>query len=116
MHEMSLVNNMLKILEREITSPEIISVKKIHLEVGRMQYIVPDLMQTAFDTAKKSEKLKHTVLCMKVLPLKMKCKKCTKETSLDDEKEIMSEKCEFCGSDELYVNSGNEFVISSIEY
>ena len=62
MHEMSLVNNMLKILEREIDSPEIKEIKKIHLEVGQMQYIIPDLMQTAFNASEKSEKLKDAEL------------------------------------------------------
>ena len=116
MHEMSLVNNMLKILEREVNSPEIKTIKKIHLEVGQMQYIIPDLMQTAFNAAEKSEKLKDAEICMKVLPIKIKCKACSHEAPLEEGKDFMSEKCSACGSSETYVTSGSEFTISSIEY
>ncbi len=67
MHEIKLTQNLVSILDREVASDEIGMVKVVHLEVGKLRYIVPEIMQTAFRHVPKHEKLTEAKLEIEVI-------------------------------------------------
>ena len=112
MHELSLIKNLLSLLDKEIASADVKDVKVIYLEVGRLRYIVEEIMQSAFKHIPKHDKLKNAELKLEVLPVKLLCKDCNKESQIDDN----VFKCLHCNSNNVDILSGKEFILKSIEW
>jgi len=112
MHELKLMSDLVEILEKEVKSPEVGDVKIIHLEVGKLRYIVPDIMESCFEHVPKSQKLKGARIEIKVLPLKVKCLDCSEERVVEDGEYF----CKKCSSGNTEVISGNEFMVKGIEW
>ena len=112
MHEIKLTEDMVAILEREVSSPEVKKVKKVHLEVGKLRYIVPEIIMSCFEHVPKSEKLSDAKIEIKELPVTVKCEECEKEQIVGDG----MYGCSDCGSEKTSVISGNEFMIKGIEW
>ncbi|MBF0494010.1 MAG: hydrogenase maturation nickel metallochaperone HypA [Candidatus Omnitrophica bacterium] len=112
MHEMSLIQNLLKILEKEIKSPEIKLVKNVRVEIGELRHIVPELLKFSFKHASKSDKLKGAKLKVKVLPIKIKCLKCGFESRIRDS--LFA--CKKCKTGEVKIVSGEEFMLKGVEW
>ena len=112
MHELQLVKNMVDILDKEVQDPEVGKVKAIHLEVGKLKYIVPEIFVTCFDGTPKAEKLEDANINIDVLPIIVRCKTCGAKTEAD-EKEL---KCSKCQETDVDLISGNEFKIKGIEW
>ena len=110
--EIKIMQNVVSILEEQISSPEIGEVRTIFLEVGKLRYIIPDIMITGFKNIPKSKKLEKAELEIKEVPVRVKCLKC------DDIGEISPDvfKCPSCGSDDVEMVSGDELIIKGIEW
>ncbi|MDP8258559.1 MAG: hydrogenase maturation nickel metallochaperone HypA [Candidatus Aadella gelida] len=68
MHEMKLIESMVSILNKEVDDVSIHEVKEVHLEVGELRYIVPEIMENCFKHVPKSIKLKNAKLKVMVVP------------------------------------------------
>ncbi len=112
MHETALVNNLIKLLEKETRGEKIKNVKKIKLEAGELRYIVPELIKAAYSQFPKDEKLTDADIEIKVLPVKVRCQICGEESVIKDR----DFKCAKCKKRKLTVISGDEFVLKSIEW
>lgn len=112
MHEMPLMKNLISVLEQEIKNSEIKKIKTIHLEIGALQHIAPDIIISHFEHMPKSEKLKYAKIDCKIVPVKIKCSNCTQESVMDDSKM----KCSKCASEKVDIISGKEFKLKGIEW
>lgn len=112
MHEIKLAQNIVSILDREVGSPEVGEVKTVHLEVGALRYIVPEIMTSCFEHIPKNPKLDNAKIEIKVLPVKVKCSECGMEHEVTDG--IYA--CSVCSSEKTEVVSGNEFMVKGIEW
>lgn len=112
MHEIKLIENLVTILEKEVDSPKVGDVKTVHLEVGKLRYIVPDIMESCFEHVPKSDKLKNAKIKIEVLPVKVKCSDCEEEQVVENGEYC----CRKCSSDRTDIISGNEFVLKGIEW
>ena len=112
MHEVSLMKSMVDILDEEIRSSEVGEVKIIHLEVGKLRYIVPEILVSCFERLPKNEKLKTARINLEILPVKLRCKKCFEETLPEGERFA----CCKCSSNDFDIIQGNEFRIKAIEW
>ena len=112
MHELALMKSMVDILDREVQDSEVGDVKTIHLEVGKLRYIVPEILVSCFEQIPKDKKLENAQIRMEVLPVKLSCKSCG-EVSVPEENEFA---CMKCSSAEVNFDSGNEFRIKGIEW
>ncbi|MBD3380089.1 MAG: hypothetical protein GF408_06480 [Candidatus Omnitrophica bacterium] len=112
MHEIKFAENIVKTLEPVVKDPGIGNVKKICLEVGKMHYIVPEILETGFKGTPRSRKLRRAELEIKVLPLKVRCRNCSTEREVEE----MDFTCGSCGKSDTEITSGKEFTISKIEY
>ena len=112
MHEMMITKNLVSLLEDAVSQSDVGRVKTIHLEVGRLRYIVPEIMTTCFKQTPKSDKLKQAELNLKVLPVKLKCSDCGKVCESGDN----NFRCKVCFSKDVDIVSGKEFLLKSIEW
>ena len=112
MHEVSLVKNMLYVLEMEVNSPEVGYVKTVHLEVGALKYVVPEIIEECFEQAPKHEKLKDARVKIKVIPVKIKCLSCGRENNV----EAGAYLCPACSGDNVELAGGDEFMLKGIEW
>lgn len=67
MHEIKLVENMVTILEKEVSDLNVVRVKKIYVEIGNLRAVVPEVFKFAFENAPKSEKLKGADIEIKIV-------------------------------------------------
>jgi len=112
MHELMITKNLVSLLEDAVRPNDVGQVKTVYLEVGRLRYLVPEIMTSCFTQIEKSDKLKQAKLDLKVLPVKLRCSDCGKESCADENNFI----CSFCLSKDVDIVSGKEFMLKSIEW
>ena len=112
MHEVKLAENIVAILEKEVESPEVGDVKTVHLEVGKLKYVVPDIMSSSFEHIPKSEKLRNAKLAIPELPVRIRCNSCGIEKPVENGEYF----CSGCDSGDTEVIGGKEFLIKGIEW
>ena len=112
MHEMMITKNLVSLLEDAVSPNDVGMVKTVYLEVGRLRYLVPEIMTSCFKQIPKSHKLKQAQLDLKVLPVKLRCSDCGKVSEVDEN----SFNCNVCFSKNVDMISGKEFVLKSIEW
>ncbi len=112
MHELMITKNLVSLLEDAVSPSDVGMVKTVYLEVGRLRYLVPEIMTACFTQIKKSDKLKQAKLNLKVLPVKLRCSDCGKESEALENSFL----CGSCQSLNVDIISGKEFILKSIEW
>ncbi len=111
MHEFSVIQNILDIVDDIIEENGLKKVTKVKLLIGKMRQIVPETMRFAFEAATKDTPLEAATLEMTFKPIHMKCKQCEKEFIVHENCYF----CESCQSSDLSVIHGQELIIESVE-
>ncbi len=112
MHEISLVRNIFNTLEHEFPG-RMHEVRGIYLTVGLLSNVQPILMQNAFEAVVHDEpQYAHTQLHVEVLPIKVHCTECNRESQVEQYKFI----CAQCGRPVSNVVQGEEMLISKVEF
>jgi hydrogenase nickel incorporation protein HypA/HybF len=112
MHEISLVRNIFNTLEAEFPD-RFDEIRNIYLTVGELSNVQPILMQNAFDAVVQDEpRYKNTCLKVQVLPIKIHCNQCGKESIVEQYRFI----CNFCQTPSKQVIQGEELLISKVEF
>ncbi len=112
MHELKLAEGIVAILNKEVASPEVGKVKNIYLEVGKLRYIVPDIITSCFRHIPKNKKLEAAEIIIEELPVKVKCEDCG-QVSVAGEGNY---NCNRCLSSKTQIISGDELNIKGIEW
>ncbi len=111
MHEMSLVQNIIDIVEQEMTRHQVEKLKAIHLSVGRMSAVVPEQLTLCFEILTSRTKLAGTALNINMVPLTYHCPHCDQEFT----SEGIASQCPSCGEENPEMIFGRELKIDSIE-
>ena len=111
MHEFSVIQNILDIVDDTIKENGLTKVTRVNLLIGRMRQIVPEAMQFAFEAATKGTLLETSELEMEFKSIIMKCNKCSDEFEVYDNRYF----CEKCQCADLSIVHGQELIIKSIE-
>lgn len=111
MHELSLVASVFDILEEKAREHGASRVTKIVLKVGVMSGVVPDLLESAFDSYKKGTLAEEARLEIVRVPVKLRCPDCGGETARED----TDFSCAACGSRRVGIVAGREIVVETIE-
>ncbi len=111
MHELSLVASVFDILEEKAREHGAARVTKIVLKVGVMSGVVPELLESAFDTYKKGTLAAEARLEIVRVPVKLRCPDCGGETARED----TDFSCAACGSRRVEIVAGRELVVETIE-
>ncbi len=111
MHELSLIASVFDILEEKAREHGAARVTKVVLKVGVMSGVVPDLLESAFESYGKGTLAEEARLEIVRVPVKLRCPDCGGETARED----TDFSCAACGSRRVEIVAGRELVVETIE-
>ncbi len=113
MHEYSIVQSLLDIIDQNAAKHGAKKVNKVVVKIGVLSGVEPHLLQIAFDTFKENTICHEADMQLIVQPIVARCKRCEKITEFD-KNEIFFE-CGKCGSAELDIIDGEDMILQSLE-
>ncbi len=108
MHELSVVQSMMKVVEKHAKNKE---VAKVVVKIGKMSGIEPYFLKESFDFFKENTICKNAELEIIECEIKIKCDSCGAESEIED----FDFSCPECGSLKTKIISGEEMHIEYIE-
>ncbi len=111
MHELSIAQSMLGIIEQESAPYKKAKVTGIRLRIGKLSGIVPDALRFAFEIISKGGVAEDASLDIEEVPISIKCNLC-KEAFISEDPFMIGPNCE--GLD-VEMISGRELEIKEIE-
>jgi len=110
-HELSLVASMFETLLDLAQAHDARRITGVKIQVGALAGVVPEILETAFDSYKKGTIAESAVLTIVKPPFTVRCRACGSETVRDDF--VMA--CPACVSTDLEVIHGMELVLEKVE-
>jgi hydrogenase nickel incorporation protein HypA/HybF len=110
-HELSLVASMFETLLDQARVHNAKRITGVKIQVGALAGVVPELLETAFDSYKKGTIAQDAVLTMDKPPFTIRCRACGNETVRSDF--VMA--CTSCASTDLEITHGMELILERIE-
>ncbi|WP_040211290.1 hydrogenase maturation nickel metallochaperone HypA [Clostridium polynesiense] len=111
MHELSVTENIIKICTEEAVKHKVTAVKCINLQIGELSGLIPKCIQYYFDIASKGTPIEGALLNVEKIPVEINCVCCGYEGRLIKDKY----NCPQCGSYDVKIIRGREFLIKSME-
>ncbi|MDJ0882232.1 MAG: hydrogenase maturation nickel metallochaperone HypA [Gammaproteobacteria bacterium] len=111
MHEMSLCEGIIQILEDESDKQGFQKVKQIWLEIGALSHVEPQAMYFCFDAVKQNTLAADAKLTILDIPGTAWCMNCAKNVKIKQR----YDECPHCGSVQLQVTEGEEMKIKELE-
>lgn len=111
MHELSLIREVMGILEKSALENNIGSIKTVRLVVGKLVAALPDSMMFCFEALAKEPPFVNTRLEIEETEIRGKCSLCGHEFIIDN----FNFNCASCASSSVEVVSGNEFYVAYYE-
>lgn len=110
MHELSIVMEVVKTVERFAKMNQITQIDTLVLQVGELSSVIPRYIEACYEPAVEGTLLENTKLKIEVLPGNGLCKKCQHVFNLL----AHQGQCPKCGSKEWEILGGKEFMIKEI--
>lgn len=111
MHEVSLCESVIEIVEQYAVAERCRRVKKVWLEVGTLAAVEPDAMHFSFDAVSKGTVAEGAELSLiKVLP-EVWCAACEAEVTIDQRFDA----CPKCGGYQLHISGGDSLRVKELE-
>ncbi len=110
MHEFSIVQSLLSLIESYAKKENAKSVEKVVVLIGPLSGVEPHLLKMAFDTLKEGTVASNAEILMEEVPLKVYCHHCRKEFY----KKELNILCPVCNQPSSLV-SGDELYLKSME-
>ena len=110
MHEISLLENVLEILEENAKSQGFNQVKKVCLEIGKLSCVEQDALRFGFDVVMKNTLAENAELEIIQTEGVGVCQQCGKTVRL----ETLHDPCGKCGCPGVVVTQGNEMKIKDL--
>lgn len=111
MHELSIAENIFKIIENNLSKYNFTKVKGINLKIGKLTAIVPSSLFFAFEILSKGTKFEGAKININEVPIMVLCKKCGKESII----ESYDFCCPVCKFQDTEIISGRELYIEDVE-
>jgi hydrogenase nickel incorporation protein HypA/HybF len=112
MHELSIVRSLCTQAERLARVHGARRIVKLTLDVGPLSNVVPDLLETAFETYRGLEPmLADAVLEIRRTPLTVACAECGADSDL----ETFRFRCPRCASPKVRVTRGEELILRDLD-
>ena len=104
MHELSLVQSLLEMLEEQAQKTPFEKVSSLLLSFGRLSCIDPQALQFAFSVQSRGTRAEEAALRFDIRPVTVYCLNCEKELSPPS----FSGECPACGGVEVLLTGGTE--------
>lgn len=111
MHELTIIKNVFDIIIDAAEKEKLEKITKVNFVVGKMNQIVPDMLQFAFNSVAEGTIAEKACLEIETILIEMKCNQCNNEFIVQDHLYF----CPECGSFDLKMLKGKELYIKSIE-
>lgn len=110
MHELGLVIEVVRVIERVALENNLTQIDSVILQIGELSSIIPKYVEKCFPMAIDNTALQHTNLKIEIIPANGICKDCNKVFNVKK----TNGKCSNCESNNWDLLSGKEFVIKEI--
>ena len=110
MHELGVVIEVVKTVERFAEKNGVTRIDALVLQIGELSSMIPKYIESCYPAAVDGTLLEKTELKIEVLPGNGLCGKCVKAFNLLKNQGI----CPECGNGEFEILSGKEFMIKEI--
>ncbi len=111
MHEFSVVQSLMGLIEQNAMQNNAKSVSKVIVKIGKMSGIEPHLLKMAFDTFKEKTICENAELEMVIQDIIAKCEDCQNEFIVENNQFI----CPKCQSFNLKITDGEDMYLMSLE-
>lgn len=111
MHELSLACSLVEEAEKVLDAENAGHATRVSVGIGKLSGIEMDAFEFAFPLAAEGTRLENAELVIEDLPIRVRCRDCDKESNPDFPRCA----CTACGSDNIELLGGREFVIQSME-
>jgi hydrogenase nickel incorporation protein HypA/HybF len=114
MHELPVINSILKVVMKHAVMNNVNKVVAVHLQVGELSDLEDKWMQQYFDYLTKGGIAEGARLVIERMPVVMKCEECgaSYEADLKKNKKVS---CPECGSEKNTLISGREYFVKNLE-
>lgn len=110
MHELGVVIEVVKTVEKVVLENNLTKVDKLVLQIGELSSMVPKYIESCFPVAVDNTILQDTKLEIEVIPANGMCKNCNKVFNVKEN----HGQCIYCKSKSWDLLSGKGFVIKEI--
>ena len=111
MHEISLCESILEVLESEAIKQGFSKVKSVWIEIGDLSCVEPEAMLFAFDAITRNSLADGAKLKIINIPASAWCERCAKNVVV----QYRFDECPDCSSPLLEADSGDEMRIKELE-
>jgi hydrogenase nickel incorporation protein HypA/HybF len=111
MHELSIAMNIVDSASEYAIKHQLQKISKVEIAVGKLSGVVAESLYFVWSEACKDSLLQDSKLAVNMVPLKMHCNNCNKDTILEDILLI----CPHCDSLDTTVIEGKELIITKLE-
>ena len=111
MHELSICQGILRIIEEQAVAQQFSSVETVHIEVGPFAGVEIHALRFGFDVASKGTIAQNATLEISRLPIKARCISCMKQINIEQRYDA----CPICGKYKVEVIGGTELRIKDLE-
>lgn len=111
MHEMSIAENIIEIVQQHLPKDEEVKVRSVALRVGALAGVVPESLEFCFTALTTNTQLEGARLVMCRVPLAATCRSCGVTSEID----LGSFICPSCKNSDIEVISGTELHVTEIE-
>lgn len=111
MHEFSLVQSLLTLIEQHVTENRAAKVNKIVVTIGKLAGVEAELFQIAFDTFKEKTVAQDAKMVIEMVDLVIQCDDCQKEYVLQQ----YVFQCPECGGVNIKTIAGEDMFLQSLE-
>jgi hydrogenase nickel incorporation protein HypA/HybF len=111
MHELSVAQNILEIIQQNVPEEELQDVRVVRLKVGAFSGVLADSLEFCFSAISTETPLSKARLEIEHIPFTVKCNACQK-TSINELGFVV---CPECGGVETTVIAGRELLVTEIE-
>jgi len=111
MHELSIAQEIIGIVNQYVADPKPNSIKSVRVRVGKLSNILVDSLTFCFEAIISDTPLKGAMLEIIETPVKINCKGCNKESEI--EPPVFA--CPVCGNNQIRIVSGTELRVDEIE-
>ena len=111
MHEMTLAEGVLQILQDAATREGFRRVRTVRLEVGKLASVEPEAMRFCFDVVTRRSVAEGARLEIVETPGSAWCMRCSAQAAIG----ALGDACPRCGSYQLQVTAGTEMRVSELD-
>lgn len=111
MHEVSIVESLMRIALREIAAYPAARVRAIHVRVGGLRQVIPETLRFCYGIVTAGTPFEGSRLEIQTVPVRARCRRCGLTFPVDE----MIFLCPACAVADVETLAGNELVLDRIE-